>query len=237
MTVSRTSARNGKGVAASDAAGESAVSGVGPEHKRDASASRLLVWKWWFEVFKSMLKLFGYSEWAVAAKGDCQLLAFAAGHEMKEKQTVEKPTAKQTQLFVTNGMRKPAVAFLCSGKADGFQAALGPDGVAMVAAMKRLYVNSISQRATLVAMRERLKPWLSAQYFGTDGYSILAALGVLKSRVSHHPHSLYPYLCSQRTAFSNLHPAFYSSTLLGGYGARAELFECSRLHHLPRRTR
>ena len=235
MTVPRSSARNGKGTAVSGAAGE--LADLVPVDHSIAVSSRLLVWKWWLAVFKSMLNMFGYSEWVVADKGDCQLIAFAAGHEMKEKKTVAQPTQKQTQLFVTSGMRKPAVAFLCTGKASGFEVALGPADVAMVAAMKRLYVSSSNQRATLVAMRERLKPWLQPQYYNTDRYSILAALGVLKSRVRHHPHSFYPYSSSQRTACSNLHPAFHSSTLLGGCGARAELFECSRLRHLPRRTR
>jgi hypothetical protein len=183
MVNARASARTGKGVEASVAAAAAADSGVGPEHKREASASRLLVWKWWLEVFKALLRLRGYSEWVVEGLGDCQLIAFAAGHEMKEKKTVEKLTTMQRSLLVTKGMRKPAVALLLTGKVDGFEATLSEAHIAMIAAMKHLHTSSV--RATNAAMKQKMAPWLEPQHYGKGGYSMLAALGILNNRVCH----------------------------------------------------
>ena len=139
------------------------------------------MWKWWLEVYTAMLRFFGYSAWGVEAKGDCELVAFAAGHEMADEKVVASPSAGQTTAFVTTGMRKPAVAFLTTGEAAGYEAKLTVVHLQIVASLHN--VRTLSPRASLTALKAKLKPWLEPRHYGADGYSILAALGVLKNRV------------------------------------------------------
>ena len=177
MPKDRAEGRKGKAKGANAQAG-----GFQPSPEMSlASASRLAVWKWWLDVFKAMLRLFGYSDWLVEGEGDCQLISFAAGHEITEPSSVSNPSASERNLLVTAGMRKPAVAFLTTGEATGYAAKLSDDEVAIVAAMNRLH--TASTRATLTAMKAKLAPWLKPKHYGDDGYAILSALGVLKGRV------------------------------------------------------
>jgi hypothetical protein len=180
MVKARTDARKGKGRA--DAAQDTAADSFRLSAEISlASASRLAVWKWWLDVYSAMLRFFGYSAWAVEAKGDCELVAFAAGHEIADEKVVANPSAKQTKSFVTDGMRKPAVALLTTGEADGYQASLTEVQVQIVASLHN--VRTLKPRASLTALKAKLKPWLEPRHYGADGYSILAALGVLKNRV------------------------------------------------------
>ena len=177
MVKDRGEARKGKAKGANAQAG-----GFQPSSQMSlTSTSRLAVWKWWLDVFKAMLRLFGYSDWIVEGEGDCELLSFAAGHEITEPSSVSKPSASERINLVTAGMRKPAVAFLTTGEATGYAARLSEDEIAVVAAMNRLH--TASPRATLTAMKAHLAPWLKPKHYGKDGYAILSALGVLKGRV------------------------------------------------------
>ena len=162
MPKARTDARKGKGRA--DAAQDTAADSFRLSAEISlASASRLAVWKWWLDVYNAMLRFFGYSAWVVEAKGDCELVAFAAGHEIADEKVVANPSAKQTKSFVTDGMRKPAVALLTTGEADGYEASLTEVQLAIVASLHN--VRTLSPRASLTALKAKLKPWLEPRHY------------------------------------------------------------------------
>ena len=106
MPNSRVSARNGKGTAPPPSEREAPATSASarPPPAGEDTLAKLQVWKWWLRVYKALLTTCGYSSWYVEALGECQLLGFAAGHEVTSKAGVASLNEKQRSILVTKGL-------------------------------------------------------------------------------------------------------------------------------------
>ena len=230
MPLARTSARRGKGKAAVPPSSKLVATATStsdePPPTGDDTLAKQQVWKWWLRVFKALLKTCGYSSWFVEAAGECQLLGFAAGHEVASKESVASLNEKQRRVLVTQGLRKPAVALLTKGTAEGFDTQLSESDLDLVAAAMQIP----GGRAALPA---RMKCWLSPYHYGQDGCAMLAALGMLKQRVRHaHPIEPFPCIPRMHLVCRALNTALESRIMADLHRAdRAQLD--GALHQLP----
>ena len=231
MPKSRVSARNGKGTAPppserGEREAPATSASARPPPAGEDTLARQQVWKWWLRVYKALLKTCGYSSWFVEALGECQLLGFAAGHEVVSKTCVSSLEPKQRSHLVTKGLRKPAVALLTKGAADGFDAKLSEHELGLVAAAMQI-------PGGRAALPSRLKCWLAPMHYDQDGCAILSALGMLKQRVRHaHPNEPFPCIPRMNLVCLALSTALESQTTADlHHSHRAQ--RDGALHQLP----